>query len=186
MVSTHLYTQSYPQVRSFPTPVHTILPTSEKFPHTCTHPSYPQLNGFHTSVHTIISTSEKFPHTCTHPSYPQLNGFHTPAHTIIPTSAVLVLPLQQLHSENRVCHVVKITIAESDPDLGLFTQQTFWFIPDVLAKDVQMPIMTLWVASDWRRIQLRKNSLHMTSLITGCDMFQCFRENATAVDEIEN
>ena len=34
---------------------------------------------------------------------------------------------------------MKITIAERNPDMGLLKQQTFRFIPDVLARASKMP-----------------------------------------------
>ena len=42
---------------------------------------------------------------------------------------------------------MKITIAESNPDVGLLTQQTFSFSPCILARDKKMPVMTTSVAS---------------------------------------
>ena len=45
-----------------------------------------------------------------------------------------------------VCHVMKITIAESIPDKGLVT---FCFSPDILSGTFTMPIMAMSVASDW-------------------------------------
>ena len=43
---------------------------------------------------------------------------------------------------------MKITTAESNPDMGFLTQQTFWFSPDVPARAHMLPIMTMSVASD--------------------------------------
>ena len=61
-------------------------------------------------------------------------------------------PLRQLHShfrdlKNGVDHFRKITIAESNPDMGLFTQRTFLFIHIVLVRDNKLPVMTLEIAS---------------------------------------
>ena len=39
------------------------------------------------------------------------------------------------------------TTAESDPDVGLLTQQTFSFSPDVLDRANKMSLVTLPVAS---------------------------------------
>ena len=38
--------------------------------------------------------------------------------------------------KNGVFHVVKITVAENNPDMELLTQQTFGFSPAVLARDI--------------------------------------------------
>ena len=51
-----------------------------------------------------------------------------------------------------VCHVMKITIAESTPDMGLLTQQTFCFCPNILAPDNQMLVMTVSVNSDGAKV----------------------------------
>ena len=49
--------------------------------------------------------------------------------------------------KNGISHVMKITIAESNPDVGLLTQQTFSFSPCILARDKKMPVMTTSAAS---------------------------------------
>ena len=49
-----------------------------------------------------------------------------------------------------VCHIMKISVAESNPDVGLsLTQRTFPLSPDVLATDRhnQMPVMTMSIVS---------------------------------------
>ena len=50
---------------------------------------------------------------------------------------------------NGVCHVMKIAIAESNPDMGLLTQQTFCFSPDILARASKIPEVSMSRASDW-------------------------------------
>ena len=49
---------------------------------------------------------------------------------------------------NVVCSIIKITIAESNPDTELLTHQMFCFSPSILARDSKMPVMTASVASD--------------------------------------
>ena len=56
-------------------------------------------------------------------------------------------PLRQLHSvfgdlNNGVCHVMKITFAESHPVMGLLAQQTFCVGPEGLARAYRMPRVT--------------------------------------------
>ena len=56
-------------------------------------------------------------------------------------------PPQQLRSDfggfhNGVCHVMKITMAQSNRDIGLITQQTLCFSLDVLVRANKRPIMT--------------------------------------------
>ena len=50
-------------------------------------------------------------------------------------------------------HVMKITIVESNPDIGLLTQQTLCFSPSVLARASRLPMMTILVTSDqgWKK-----------------------------------
>ena len=43
---------------------------------------------------------------------------------------------------------MEVTIAENNPDLQLSTQQTFCFIPNVLARGSSVPIAAMSVASD--------------------------------------
>ena len=76
-------------------------------------------------------------------------------------------PQWQLQSDfgdfsNEVCHVRKITIAESDPATGLLTQQTFCFSPDILATATELKIQRnpcpshkLWQndSIDWHVLQ---------------------------------
>ena len=62
---------------------------------------------------------------------------HFPTHvsTAVRVSAMLpaflAAALQSVDFSNGACHVMKTTIAESSPDMELFTQQTFRFIPDI-------------------------------------------------------
>ena len=51
-------------------------------------------------------------------------------------------PLWQLRG-NRVCRVTKITLAESNPDLGILAQLTFCFGLHVLARVNKMPLMAM-------------------------------------------
>ena len=58
---------------------------------------------------------------------------------------------RQLHFDfgdlnNGVCHIMKIAIAESNPDMGLLAHQTFSCSFDVLARAAKMPITTMSVA----------------------------------------
>ena len=55
-------------------------------------------------------------------------------------------PLQHLHSGFRdgVCHVMVTAVAERNPDLTLFTRQTFCYNPSVVARDSKIPV----IASD--------------------------------------
>ena len=73
-------------------------------------------------------------------------------YTVINTSTVLPAT-PALHSDfrdlnNEVCHVMKMTVAESNPDMGLLTQQTFRFSLNILATADKIPIMTMSKASD--------------------------------------
>ena len=45
--------------------------------------------------------------------------------------------------------VMKVTISESNPDIGLLTQRTFCLSPYVLATASKMARMTMFVDSDW-------------------------------------
>ena len=61
-------------------------------------------------------------------------------------------PLQQLHSDfggfnNGVWHIMKITIARNNTDMGLWTQ-TFCLSPDFQARANETSMMTMSVASD--------------------------------------
>ena len=51
------------------------------------------------------------------------------------------LPLRDF--SNGLCHVMKITIAESNPYIEFLTGQTFCFSLRVLARNIEMPIMTM-------------------------------------------
>ena len=62
-----------------------------------------------------------------------------------PTSAIK--KRKKKEKRNFSCHV--ISTAESIPDMGLLTQQTLCFSPDILARTNNMPILTMSVASDW-------------------------------------
>ena len=70
------------------------------------------------------------------------------------TSAVLfAAPTAELRlwSQNGVCHVMKFTTAESNPDTGLLTQQTFRLRPKLLARASMLQMMTIMSTdSDWR------------------------------------
>ena len=62
-------------------------------------------------------------------------------------------PRRQLHSDfgdfnNGVCHVLKITVVESNPDMGLLTKQTVCFSPDLLATANTTSTMTTSVVSN--------------------------------------
>ena len=80
--------------------------------------------------------------------------FPAPVHIVIQMGALLhaiqaaAVRLQDLG----VCHVMKITIAESIPEMGLLMQQTFCFCPNILARDNQMSIMTVSVTSDGAKV----------------------------------
>ena len=61
-------------------------------------------------------------------------------------------PLRQLHPyvgdfNAGVCHVIKIILADCNPNMGLLTQWRFCLSPDVLTSANNMPIMTTSVAS---------------------------------------
>ena len=82
---------------------------------------------------------------------------HTCTPTVIHVQVRCYLLLWLLHSDfgdfmNGVCHVIKVTIAESNPDMGLLAQQTFCFSSDVLAGDSKMPIKTM-SRCQWRQCQ---------------------------------
>ena len=64
------------------------------------------------------------------------------------------------HFNDRVCHVMKMTTAESDPDIRLLTQHTLCCSPDVLASPVnKMPIMTMSMSEGRRNFFSRVNSV---------------------------
>ena len=64
------------------------------------------------------------------------------------------------HFNDRVCHVMKITTAESDPDIRLLTQHTLCCSPDVLASPVnKMSIMTMSMSEGRRNFFSRVNSV---------------------------
>ena len=68
-------------------------------------------------------------------------------HLYICIQAQCRLPLRQLHSDfgdfnNGVCRVVKIIVAQSNPDVGLLTQQTCRPSPHALARTNKMPVTT--------------------------------------------
>ena len=46
------------------------------------------------------------------------------------------------------CRVMDITVAESDPDMGFYTQQIFGFSPNVLATANKTQIATVSIAAD--------------------------------------
>ena len=76
------------------------------------------------------------------------NRFPTPVCILSYILVQCYLQLWQLHSDfgdfsNEVCHVTKITTAESNPYMGLLTQQTFCFLPDVFSTENNLPIMTM-------------------------------------------
>ena len=50
---------------------------------------------------------------------------------------------------NRVFQVMKITMARSNCDTALLTEQAFCFCTDILARVNKIPIMTMSVASDF-------------------------------------
>ena len=84
--------------------------------------------------------------------------FPTLVHTVIHTSVVLPA-LRQLHTNfgdfnSGVFHVVEITTDESNPNIELLTQQTFFFSPYNLARANKMPIMAMSIASDWSHLVL--------------------------------
>ena len=55
-----------------------------------------------------------------------------------------------------VCHIMKITIAESNTDQGLLLQQPFCFNPSVLAGANKMPIIPVPMGSDQDRGKKKK------------------------------
>ena len=62
-------------------------------------------------------------------------------------------PLSQLYSgfgdlSDGVCHVIKITIAKSIPDMEFLTQRAFCFSPNFVFRDNKMPVMTVSIAFD--------------------------------------
>ena len=78
--------------------------------------------------------------------------FPTLVHTVV-YKMQCYPPLWHLHSDfgdfsDGVGHVVKITEAESNPDMGLLTQQTFCRSPAILARVKKIPVMTMSVACD--------------------------------------
>ena len=79
--------------------------------------------------------------------------FPTPAYTLSYIHVQFYPPLRQLHYDfgdfsKGVCLVKKIAKADSNPDRGLSTGQTFRFSTNVEAGATEMPIMTTSVASD--------------------------------------
>ena len=68
--------------------------------------------------------------------------------TVSPCIKQCYLPLPQLHSSFRdfyigVCHVMKITITESNTDKVSWTGQMFRFWPHIPARASKLPIMTM-------------------------------------------
>ena len=73
---------------------------------------------------------------------------HTVAHTgeVLPATLAAALRLREF--QYRVCHVMKIAIAESNPDTGLLSQQTVRLSPVVLTRVNRMTVMSTSVVSD--------------------------------------
>ena len=70
--------------------------------------------------------------------------FPTPVPIAVLTCAVYVTRHSRLGDFSAVCLVIKITIAERNPDTQRSKQQTFGFSPRLLAGiDSKMPLMTL-------------------------------------------
>ena len=66
------------------------------------------------------------------------------------TQVQCYVPLWHLKFANfshGICRIVKITIADSYPDMELWTQQTLLFSPSVLPRCSKMPIKTMSAAS---------------------------------------
>ena len=142
-----------------------ILSYIQVFPYSCTYcrtyKCFPTLGRTvaHTSVSPlsdVLSHIQVFPHSqayCrTYKCFPTLG--RTVTHTSVsPLLYILThiqvqcyLPLWWLHFDfldfnNRVCHVMKITIAENNPDVGLFTQEFALAVTFMLE-----PIMMISVA----------------------------------------
>ena len=74
---------------------------------------------------------------------------HSFMHTVVRTIAVLpATPVDFGDFSGRVCHVMKITSAESNSNMGRLTRQIFCFSPDVLVRANKIPLMTMSAASD--------------------------------------
>ena len=78
---------------------------------------------------------QPFPHTCTYCHTPTRSIIHNSG-CCIPTSGISTMEF-----------IVKITRAESNPDVGLATQRVC-FGPNVLARANEMPITTMPIPSD--------------------------------------
>ena len=59
------------------------------------------------------------------------NVIHTRA--LLPATLAAALRLRECHVIYAVCHVINITIAESNLEMGIVTQQTVCFSLDILA-----------------------------------------------------
>ena len=76
------------------------------------------------------------------------SGFPSPVHAVIQVKCFL--PLWHLKFgdfSHGICRVVKITIADSNPDMKLWTQQTLHFSPSVVPRCSEMPVKTMSAAS---------------------------------------
>ena len=88
--------------------------------------------------------------------------------------------LWQLHSDcgdfhDGVCHVMKISTAESNPDMRLLPRQTFCSRPDGLATASKMPVLTMIVIQDPGCFGRQFMSLTQRVLITHGFSYQDFR-----------
>ena len=88
-------------------------------------------------------------------------------------------PLRQLHSDfgdfsEGVRHAMKITTADSNPDVGLSTQQMFCFSPAVVVRANKVSILTRSTALDRGLFRVSKKLLHVWSLIVVSSVFAQF------------
>ena len=133
--SPHLRMLSYIQVlfaipagtldQLFPTPVYAVVHPSAVLPDT-----------------PADTHDQLFPHTCTCWCTSKCTSRYTWS-TLFPhlymlmyTQVYCYLPIPQLYSNfrdfhNSVCHVIKMTTIETNPDTGFLAQQTFCFSPSV-------------------------------------------------------
>ena len=89
-----------------------------------------------------------FPHTCA----------YCDKHTSVVSPATLVAAhLTPRDFDHGVSHLMKVTIGETNPDMGLEhnEQQTFGFSPDGFVGAIEMPVLTMSTASDWGRLVKR-------------------------------
>ena len=112
-------------------------------------PLHTMCNHIPTPLHTVCNHVPTPLHTVS-------NNVPTPPHTMcnhVPTPLQYVAlwghgytPLWLLHSNvrdfnTRFCHVLKISVAESTPEMGPSTKQTFCFSPNILVRAIHLSLI---------------------------------------------